>query len=1850
MKQIKKFTSVLLAAAIIAGLFPASQSFAEEEVPHEANLERTCSIYYQNDSVVKSINGITSDDVNNGYEQYNKNSTVDGKNWGGYAFSQFSLTDEQINSGISGAEFEAYISNTSAGCKVNSSETPFTDYNYLTYFNYLESFGYVSCSYTTGEQVTIDGTKYVKITADVSDYVKKFSEELSEDTSSASNITIAVTSCNSRAKMIAYGSEYQPKLTLTYNNGTETIPEKEGAVYSIITKALSDNPSVDTSKLSNSPNITGYQITVANDNKEVSQRIVERGNNINGLDSIDVTASEGDDIEIAPIYEYKKTRSYGDGIKLDDTFPNGRYNITVTNGSSNHTDLYVNGYMAANNIDQNGAGRSVSTGSTYTAHDIRVESEEQKITIQTKDSPNSLSYIKIVKSPSVVSRKKKIFITGDSLVANYYGGNEENYLGTTQTGWGQVLSNFINSDRYEVVNLANAGYWAATLKTTAYPGIIYNASEGDIFLLESGVNDYWNPDSKGAEEGLDSNRNTMKSAVIEMTEGAKAANLPIILVNPNAMPSRHNESNCFSDVILETAKEQNIPAIDLSSLSSKALHELYYDEDNNTFNNNIGNNFGVIKGKPSDYTHSSYLGAMKYASIVAEELYKLGWQDMINTEFSYSKKDGLGNNIICQVSTESTPSIAPTFSPVPSDTAAPTSSPVPSDTAAPTQTPDEKQCIKVIAEYDGHGALINVTTETINISDAVTAENTPNKKVFYWKSLESMEPIETSVSTPFPTKEPNLSNADYIFTFGSNNDIGNEINVGTETVYGKQVNGMTYGFYGLKGSPDVSDGRTDGFKYSDGEPYTVLKTGSINGSTYVEADYSSYDEDTLNNMAGGKMPIRFSAEAEEHKYYTVSATIVNTSSTENADVTLYSEKRHAILSGYKLKPNESITKTWNVNLESVAYLSEDNPRSDTQLNFAVVGDNAGLSKIEIKKNDTFGTTVWMADDSTGFDQTSFIPYYPLRNYGGVGSLLTKYLNPNIAISNQGESGLGVTRDEKHWNNIKAHANTGDYIFIQYGYNDHSTDTHVSGLEKYYDFAKENGMKLVIISQTDRRNTSVNWDGTNKKWTASMSGYAAADKKFVDDKISNGAKNIAYIDLNTPYVDWMNTVGDSVFEQRKKAGFDDTEISNMSMNYYYMASRTEGIDTVHINDYGADRAAYIIAQQVKSIVEKGSLENASENEKIQADTLRILYENMPSYSPSEVSDETVAKGWAINSEYPNVFPGNVSYKYPVMIKSAEIDNGILTNITVKIQQEGLPKYAIGCADILNPDETVRETVYTSSTSLNENMPHIDTSNTTYGQIITMNFDNISIPPDCSYRLYIKGIDNGQEPSLSDTMYSSYYTEPPKIIESLINEEFNYTQNSSIVNQGTPKWEFAGSASQKSYKTAIKDNEKCINISTDGSGTYSLCKQFSNYTKITDGKLKLHLQLNYLYGRFIIKLNQTAKTASYMNGLEALTVNDGEIILPNGTSAGNIKTGKWTDIDIILDIDRGTETIYIAGNDGISCNIPMLQTSNKTDAEKLLPITGISFTYVQNPSTIVAYPFDAYISELMLDKTENDTPQIKILAECDNGIIYGGGTYNINSDVTLSAAPANNYAFTGWYIGENLYSLDNPLIIERVRSDISLTAKFKEVDFDNDTSIKIKENSSNITQIRQSDICVLENTDEEQIKNELQSKYDLNLSYSINNDILTVTSQNGKTERTYKITYVKVWDLTKAVSEKMPVSEFNYNGLKIKGNETSDYLDTSVGMHFNGKTSSANRYISYIPEIDGIFEITAKCAYSKGSLQITTSDNCSGGYAIENLKDNSEWKSGTAPAIKNTVYYLYNATSGMEIKKIIFTPNE
>lgn len=101
---------------------------------------------------------------------------------------------------------------------------------------------------------------------------------------------------------------------------------------------------------------------------------------------------------------------------------------------------------------------------------------------------------------------------------------------------------------------------------------------------------------------------------------------------------------------------------------------------------------------------------------------------------------------------------APVVSPTATPTVPPTIEPTATPTAEPSASPDTRECVKITADYDGSGRLLNVDFETITYDKLAPVEDTPTRKVMYWNSMEGMKPITVSepIESPsvIPTAEP----------------------------------------------------------------------------------------------------------------------------------------------------------------------------------------------------------------------------------------------------------------------------------------------------------------------------------------------------------------------------------------------------------------------------------------------------------------------------------------------------------------------------------------------------------------------------------------------------------------------------------------------------------------------------------------------------------------------------------------------------------------------------------------------------------------------------------------------------------------------------------------------------------------------------------------------------------------------------------------------------------------------------------------------------------------------------------------------------------------------------------------
>lgn len=371
-----------------------------------------------------------------------------------------------------------------------------------------------------------------------------------------------------------------------------------------------------------------------------------------GSKTITVDTTGAAKVEIAPIFETSMNTLLA--------VPSDSYNVTITANNGRRTDVYVNDQMMFNNINQGSdnwtIGRNVAESTDYTVHDIVVTQGYAKFNYRDdQSSGTTITNVKFSKSPSIVTRTKKVYVIGDSLVANYYGTAPEGKEGLVRTGWGQVLQNYISGA--EVVNLGNSGAWATGMKADAFTNVLGSAQPGDIMVLESGYNDK-----------VHSNEADMKAAVTDMLTTANDMGLTTFLVTPNASYHDYEEDVIYSAAIRTVAEEvTSTNLIDLAKKSYAFLNDKYGaldnaarryvlvgDKDNAGIYNNAVWNEDNSKISGDKGLHSTNNAANCWAAIIAQGLYdNEATRNVVDTNYKYTINDGT-NDISVGVSTSTT--------------------------------------------------------------------------------------------------------------------------------------------------------------------------------------------------------------------------------------------------------------------------------------------------------------------------------------------------------------------------------------------------------------------------------------------------------------------------------------------------------------------------------------------------------------------------------------------------------------------------------------------------------------------------------------------------------------------------------------------------------------------------------------------------------------------------------------------------------------------------------------------------------------------------------------------------------------------------------------------------------------------------------------------------------------------------------------------------------------------------------------------------------------------------------------------------------------------------------------------
>lgn len=500
-----------------------------------------------------------------------------------------------------------------------------------------------------------------------------------------------------------------------------------------------------------------------------------------------------------------------------------------------------------------------------------------------------------------------------------------------------------------------------------------------------------------------------------------------------------------------------------------------------------------------------------------------------------------------------------------------------------------------------------------------------------------------------------------------------------------------YGFLGLTDGYAL-DARTDGWTMTQGYDL-VLADGARETVAAADDDFvatTTRKVDTNGQKEEMVSPIRFAVKVDANTYYKVKIKLQRADTTKEAKVNLFTEKRHQHLinkdipaEGLEYETSVYVHNNWSKNTGEYV---------DTMLNIVAEGDNVAISSVEIEQTEP-GKTLWVLGDSTVCEQTASIPYFPLQQCMGVASLMPKYLGSDWALVNEAESGLSASAAKNHLNNFINDVKEGDMVWFEFGHNDDkvtsdpSTNGYLSSLETYYTQITAKGANFVVVSPIERTMPSQFSSTTDAEtgkitpvWTHSLSHYTTAAKKFVEDKIAAGATNIAFVDLNTPALDFLKEVSTEILNTEGCADY-----GVLSARFYYYVNKSGANDYTHPNDAGADNFASMVVNGAKEII-------AADADSVQAKVLNTMASSFRDETPYRVPAEIYTLGTAPNSAYRNAFGVVVKYEYPLILQKVTFDEyGCPVSVVGKnVDSDTQYVYGRAVVDIYNADGTKKAT--------------------------------------------------------------------------------------------------------------------------------------------------------------------------------------------------------------------------------------------------------------------------------------------------------------------------------------------------------------------------------------------------------------------------------------------------------------------------------------------------------------------------------------------------------------------------------
>ena len=305
----------------------------------------------------------------------------------------------------------------------------------------------------------------------------------------------------------------------------------------------------------------------------------------------------------------------------------------------------------------------VKLGETQTIDlNIALPSDVSKLDIRTfvLDGKDTLKPIDLSEYWVPAKKKTVIYLAGDSTTENVPAENGGDYY-YPRTGWGEKLSNYIDSDKYVVDNRGKSGRSTKSyIDEGRLDDILKDISVGDYLFINFGHNDQaTNDPARGTtiEEYKTNLRTYINRTRAKGANPVLVTSVPRLVYKVNGQEVwGHNYTGTAplkdyygyenlkdrTDAMKDVAAEMHVPYLDLNMLMADHIRNLSVEDakdiymilshnDSRFINdprfavskfNSSGNNYDSIYASNNDHdtTHLNYYGADLCASFVAKEI------------------------------------------------------------------------------------------------------------------------------------------------------------------------------------------------------------------------------------------------------------------------------------------------------------------------------------------------------------------------------------------------------------------------------------------------------------------------------------------------------------------------------------------------------------------------------------------------------------------------------------------------------------------------------------------------------------------------------------------------------------------------------------------------------------------------------------------------------------------------------------------------------------------------------------------------------------------------------------------------------------------------------------------------------------------------------------------------------------------------------------------------------------------------------------------------------------------------------------------------------------------------------